>query len=105
MWCSTGFYPRSFTLPSISNNGIHLSSRLLKFIPFADDIDVLFSDLDMLQDILNSELEKVSNCLMADKLTINIKKTMFFCFLRCAKNNYPLFTHCAFQYKNKQRNL
>ena len=104
MWCSTGFYPRSFTLPSISNNGIHLSSRLLKFIPFADDTDVLFSDLDMLQDILNSELEKVSNCLMADKLTINIKKTMLF-FLRCAKNNYPLFTHCAFQYKNKQRNL
>ena len=73
-------YPRSFTLPSISNNGIHLSSRLLKFIPFADDTDVLFSDLDMLQDILNSELEKVSNCLMADKLTINIKKTMFFFF-------------------------
>ena len=104
MCCSTGFYPRSFTLPSISNNGIHLSSRLLKFIPFADDTDVLFSDLDMLQDILNSELESVSNCLMADKLTINIKKTMFF-FLRCAKNNYPLFTHCAFQYKNKQRNL
>ena len=80
MWCSTGFYPRSFTLPSISNNGIHLSSRLLKFIPFADDTDVLFSDLDMLQDILNSELESVSNCLMADKLTINIKKTMLFFF-------------------------
>ena len=78
MWCSTAFYPRFLTLPSLRINGIHLSSRLLKFILFADHIDVLFSDLDMLQDILNSELEKVSNWLMAHKRTVNIKKTMFF---------------------------
>ena len=83
MWCSTGFYPRSLTLPSICINGIHLSSGLLKFITFSDDTDVLFSDLDMLQDILNSELEKVSNWLMADKLTVNIKKTMFYFVLFC----------------------
>ena len=29
----------------------------------------------MLQDILNSELEKVSNWLMANELTVNIKTT------------------------------
>ena len=66
MWCSTGFYPRPVTLPSICINGIHLSSKLLKFILFADDTNVLFSNAD---------------------LTVNIKKTMF--FLRCAENNYP----------------
>ena len=35
---------------------------------FADDTNVLFSnaDFNMLQDILNSELEKVSNWLMAN---------------------------------------
>ena len=31
----------------------------------------------MLQDILNSELEKMSNWLMANKLTVNIKKTIY----------------------------
>ena len=47
---------------------IHLSSSLLEFILFADDTNVLFSnaDFNMLQDILNSELEKVSNWLMAN---------------------------------------
>ena len=39
MWCSTGIYRRPFTLPSIS--------RLLKFILFADDTDVFFSNADL----------------------------------------------------------
>ena len=34
----------------------------------------------MLQDILNSELEKMSNWLMANKLTVNIKKTSYVIF-------------------------
>ena len=34
----------------------------------------------MLQDILNSELEKMSNWLMANKLTVNIKKTIYAIF-------------------------
>ena len=34
----------------------------------------------MLQHILNSELEKVSNWLMANKLTVNIKKTNYVIF-------------------------
>ena len=33
--------------------------------------------ISMLQDILNSVLEKVSNWLMANKLTVNIKKTNY----------------------------
>ena len=34
----------------------------------------------MLQDILNSELEKVSNWLMANELTVNIKTTNYVIF-------------------------
>lgn len=70
-------------------NDIYLSSSSLKFILFADDANALFSNaaFNMLQDILISELEKVSNWLMANKLTVDIKKTML--FLRGAKNNYP----------------
>ena len=81
MWCSTGFYPWSFTF-LLYINDIHRSSSLLKFILFADDTNVLFSnaDFNMLQDILNSELEKVSNWLMANKLTVNVKKTNYVIF-------------------------
>ena len=62
MWCSTGFYPWPFTF-LLYINDIHLSSSLLKSILFADDTNVLFSnaDFNMLQDLLNSELKKVSN--------------------------------------------
>ena len=44
-------------------NDLYLSSSLLKFVLFADDANVLFSNaaFNMLQDILISELEKVSN--------------------------------------------
>ena len=62
MWCSTGFYPWPFTF-LLYINDIHLSSSLLKSILFAGDTNVLFSnaDFNMLQDLLNSELKKVSN--------------------------------------------
>ena len=81
MWCSTGFYSGSL-LFLLYINDIHLSSSLLKFILFADATNVLFSnaDFNMLQDILNSELEKVSNWVMANKLTVNIKKTNYVIF-------------------------
>ena len=39
----------------------------------------------MLQDILNSELEKVSNWLMANELTVNIKTTNYVIFKVCQK--------------------
>ena len=42
----------------------------------------------MLQDILNSELEKVSNCLMSNKPTVNIKKTNYVIF-KVRQKNYP----------------
>ena len=47
-------------------NDIHLSSSLLKFILIADYTNVIFSntDLNMLQDILNSEFDKAPNWLI-----------------------------------------
>ena len=47
-------------------NDIHLSSSLLKFILIADYTNVIFSntDLNMLQDILNSEFDKALNWLI-----------------------------------------
>ena len=81
MWCSTGFYSGSL-LFLLYINDIHLSSSLLKFILFADATNVLFSnaDFNMLQDILNSELEKVSNWLMANKLTVYKHKENQLCY-------------------------
>ena len=38
------------------------------------------ADFNMLQDILNSELEKVSNWLMANELTVNIKTINYVIF-------------------------
>ena len=63
-------------------NDVHLSSSFLKFILFTEDTNVLFSnaDFNMLQDILNSEFEKLSNWLMANKLTVDIKKTNYVIF-------------------------
>ena len=41
----------------------------------------------MLQDILNSVLEKVSNWLMANELTVNIK-TINYVIFKVRQNNY-----------------
>ena len=44
-------------------NDICSTSKLLSFILFADDTTVFYSDLDInkLQDVINNELEEVSN--------------------------------------------
>ena len=60
-------------------NDIAKSSDLSKFILFADDISVFFAgkNIEMLPKTMNAETDKVSNCLIANKLTINIKKRIF----------------------------
>ena len=71
-------------------NDIQHSSNLLKFILFADDTNVFFSDkdIDRLQSTLNSELDKVSNWLIANKLSINVKKKLIILFLDQDKRKY-----------------
>ena len=55
-------------------NDIGKSSDLFKFILFADDITVFFAvkNIEMLSKTMNTEIDKVSNWIIANKLTINI---------------------------------
>ena len=58
-------------------NDLPNASKILNFILFADDTNVFISHKDPIAmiSILNTELDKVSNWLRANKLIINIKKT------------------------------
>ena len=57
-------------------------SKALDFILFANGINIFFShkDPDRLMRNVNSELEKLSRCLEANKLSINIEKSNFILF-------------------------
>jgi hypothetical protein len=63
-------------------NDIVNSSALFKFIMFADDTNLFASNknLDMLIKEVNSEMDKVSDWLKINKLSLNIKKTNFILF-------------------------
>jgi len=63
-------------------NDISNSSQLLKFILFADDTNIFYScrDLNNLGTTLNNELDNVNRWLIANKLSINIKKTKYVIF-------------------------
>ena len=63
-------------------NDIANSSSLLKFILFADDTNVFYSckDINNLNSILNFELGNVTEWLIANELSINIKKTNYIIF-------------------------
>ena len=64
-------------------------SELLKFIQFADDTTLLFSssDIDYLNNILETEGNKVVSWLNANKLIINLSKTN--CMLFSNKRSDP----------------
>jgi hypothetical protein len=63
-------------------NDIVNSSVLLKFIMFADDTNLFASNksLDVLIEEINLEMDKVSDWLKINKLSLNIKKTHFILF-------------------------
>ena len=63
-------------------NDICNSSNLLDFFLFADDTNLLYADrsLKNLELTVNKELAKVSDWLIANKLTVNIKKSNFVIF-------------------------
>ena len=60
-------------------NDIVNSSNLLQFILFADDTTITFSHNDLFSQIelINRELDKVSNWFKANKLSVNASKTNF----------------------------
>ena len=57
-------------------NDIAQSSNILNFILFVDDTNALLASNDIMtfEQALNTEISKVSNWLIANKLSINIKK-------------------------------
>lgn len=63
-------------------NDILKSSDKLNFFRFADDTTIRFAhkNLKVLEQVVNSELSKVSECLIVNKLTLNIKKSNFVIF-------------------------
>ena len=63
-------------------NDILKSSDKLNFFRFADDTTIQYAhkNLKVLEQVVNSELSKVSECLIVNKLTLNIKKSNFVIF-------------------------
>ena len=64
------------------------SSNILKFHLFADDTSIFFShkNLSQLELIVNDELSKVSDWLVANKLTLNVDKSNFLIISPSIKN-------------------
>ena len=69
-------------------NDMPFSSNILKFHLFADDTSIFFShkNLSQLQLIVNDELSKVSDWLVANKLTLNVDKSNFLIISPLIKN-------------------
>ena len=67
-------------------------SKLLKFILFADDTNIFFSDKNH-KDTLNKELDNLSVWFKTNKLSLNIKKTNYIVFggKSIMNNNSELF--------------
>ena len=63
-------------------NDIHACSKLLDFYLFADDTNLLYANksLRVLERIVIDELKKVASWLLANKLTLNIKKSNYVIF-------------------------
>ena len=63
-------------------NDIQTSSTKFDFFLFADDTNLLFAEksLKSLETVLNKELECVCDWLLANKLTLNIKKSNYVIF-------------------------
>ena len=69
--------------------GMPKCSNILDFQLFADDTNLFLNNSNILnlETNLNVELEKVSQWLYADKLSLNIEKTSFVVFPFSAKKN------------------
>ena len=63
-------------------NDISECSKILTFILFADDTNLFYSnkDLNVLFQVLNAELAKLSNWFRLNKLSLNTKKTQYILF-------------------------
>ena len=75
-------------------NDIIKTSSTLSFVLFADDTNIFYShkDINSLNNIINREINKVSNWFKANKLSLNTKKTHFMYFRHHSHNiNTPIY--------------
>ena len=90
MWCTTGvcFGPSAF--PVVYLNDLPNISKKLKFYLFPDDTNIYFeaSDLVLLENIVNKELQKLYEWLCLNRLSLNISKTNFVIFHAINKPNH-----------------
>ena len=63
-------------------NDIQYSSTKFKFFLFADDTNILYANKNLrtLETVINTELASVYECLTANRLTLNIKKSNYVIF-------------------------
>ena len=60
-------------------NDICNVSKILKFVLFADDTNMLYSDANInnLNNVVNSELDKLNTWFIINKLSLNVSKTNY----------------------------
>ena len=87
MWCSTRFSTWTETVYFYINDICNVS-KLLKFILFADDTNILYSDSNIhnLISIINHELDKLYTWFCVNKLSLNASKTNYMVFGRSKLN-------------------
>ena len=63
-------------------NDICNVSKILKFVLFADDTNILYSDANAnnLNIVVNSELDKLNTWFIINKLSLNVSKTNYILF-------------------------
>ena len=63
-------------------NDICNVSKILKFVLFADDTNILYSDANVnnLNNVVNSELDKLNTWFIINKLSLNVSKTNYILF-------------------------
>ena len=68
-------------------NDIRESSKLIEFFLFADDTSTLFchEDIKVIEKVYNEELCKVSQWLIANKLSLNVSKSNMVLIKTCRK--------------------
>ena len=82
MWCTSRVNHRSAVLFNRYINDLSNASNIIDLVLFADDTNLFFShnDLSYLMETINSEMIQLSNWFLANKLSINVKKSNFMIF-------------------------
>ena len=74
-------------------NDLHKSSSLIDFLLYADDTNLFFShsNIKILFETVNNELDKINQWFVSNKLSLNTKKTKYVLFCKNSKvDNLPL---------------